>query len=99
MDLSQSCGSGLRRGQGPPTTATRVIERFFYIGLLDMDRLNMPIVKKRTNKQKRLLLESGDRLSCRRRGRRAPDRPVDQFRPFFRLLEELRDGCTADRSR
>ena len=60
----------------------------------------MPIVKKRNEQtETRLLLESGDpvELPPAEVDERALLVQFDQFRPFIpELLEELRDGCTAE---
>jgi hypothetical protein len=60
----------------------------------------MPIVKKRNQQtETRLLLESGDpvELPPAEVDERALLVQFDQFRPFIpELLEELRDGCTAE---
>lgn len=60
----------------------------------------MPIVKKRNEQtETRLLLESGDpvELPPAEVDERALLVQFDQFRPFIpELLEEVRDGCTAE---
>jgi hypothetical protein len=60
----------------------------------------MPIVKKRNQQtEARLLLESGDpvELPPAEIDEHALLVQFDQFRPFIpELLEELRDGCTAE---
>jgi len=60
----------------------------------------MPIVKKRNEQtETRLLLESGDpvELPPAEVDERALLVQFDQFKPFTpELLEELRDGCTAE---
>ncbi len=60
----------------------------------------MPIVKKRNQQtETRLLLESGDpvELPPAEVDERALLVQFDQFKPFIsELLEELRDGCTAE---